>query len=100
MGEPASRLKYAADKGAAERFSRLCHEYRNKEFAPLDDQARGDIIQFLVGRRADYCDLCGTLTTGENLSSWNEDGHVYCTHHGPLAEKMRMERPTKGKDHD
>ena len=77
------------ERGAPERYARLYHKHKNKKYTPLNDQARGDLIQFLTGSRADHCDLCGDRVTSKNLSSWDDDGHVYCTAHGPLAEKMR-----------
>ncbi len=44
---------------------------------------------------ADYadCDLCGEKVTADNLSGWDEDGHAYCTAHGPLAKGYRKGIP-------
>lgn len=47
---------------------------------------RAAIMRAAVGSERYNCDLCGDVVTPDNLSGWDDDGHVYCSGHGrPLA---------------
>lgn len=64
-------------------MSKIC---KNCDYLDTD-QDREEIIMRLTGHRSDHCDLCGDKVTGKKLSTWDEDGHVYCNSHGPIAKR-------------
>ncbi|MDO5621825.1 MAG: hypothetical protein Q4G24_10180 [Paracoccus sp. (in: a-proteobacteria)] len=45
---------------------------------------REEQIKAATGPYPRFCDLCGNPVTPDNLAGWDDDGHLYCTCHGPL----------------
>ncbi len=65
-------------------------EQRGRATMDKDDRAwREACILHVAGTGRAYgrCDLCGARITADNVSGWDEDGHLYCTGHGPLAQR-------------
>lgn len=55
------------------------------------DEDRTDYIKLLTGKASDTCCACNEIVRGDTLSSWDEDGYLWCTNHGLLATRAHCD---------